>query len=168
MTSRALFFAPAAALAFGLAMGSGAWATPQSGVVVSERIVSAPADIESSIIAEGESGQLQLHQKIGSDKVPVNVTSSNQTFAPGAYTGFHSHPGPGWVVIISGTATLEETLGCFVDYPAGSVLFEAGPADIHNVRNLSATEPMTLRTWFFMPVGVPTRIDRQPPIGPCQ
>jgi quercetin dioxygenase-like cupin family protein len=168
MTSRALCFASAGVLAIGLTLGNVACASPQSGVTVIGRVLSAPAAIENSIISEGESGELQLHQKIGSDKVPVNVGSSTQTFAPGAYTGWHSHSGPGWVLIVSGTATIEYTEGCPVALPAGSVLFEAGPADIHNVRNPSATDPVVLRTWFFLPVGVPSRIEQEPVAGACE
>jgi quercetin dioxygenase-like cupin family protein len=167
MKSRALYVASAGLLAIGLTVGRAALATPASGVVVSDRIVSSIADIESSIIVEGDSGQLQLHQKIGSDKAPVNVGSGTQTFAPGAFSGWHSHSGPGWVVIVSGTATNEQPEGCFTSYPAGSVIFEAGPADVHNLRNLSATDTMVLRTWFFLPVGVPSRIDQQPLSGAC-
>jgi len=32
----------------------------------------------------------------------------------------------------AGTLTTEETEGCFIDYPQGSVLFEGGPGHIHN------------------------------------
>jgi quercetin dioxygenase-like cupin family protein len=110
---------------------------------------------------------LQLHQNIGSNKSLVNVSTATQTFAPGGFSGWHSHPGPGWVIVESGTATMEETQGCFVDYPAGSVLFEAGPSDIHNLSNRSTTENMVIRTWFFLPVGIPGRIDQQPVVGAC-
>ena len=168
MNSRGLCFAPEAFLVVALAIAGASWATPGSGVVVTERVVSSAADIESSIIQGGDSGQLQLHQKIGGGKSLVNVTTATQTFAPGGSSGWHSHPGPGWVVIVSGTASMEETQGCFVDYPAGSVIFEAGPSDIHNLHNRSGTDAMVLRTWFFSPVGVPGRIDQQPMIGECE
>ena len=149
--------------------GGAAWATPPIGVVVvTDRVVSSAANIENLIIQGGDSGQRQLHQKIGSDKAPVNVATATQTFGPGASSGWHSHPGPLWVIIVSGTATFEETEGCFADYPAGSVIFESGPTDIHNLLNRSTTENMVLRTWNFIPVGVPGRIDQQPVIGPCE
>jgi quercetin dioxygenase-like cupin family protein len=144
-----------------------AWATSSSGVVVTNKVSSSPANIESLIVQEGNSGQLQLHQEIGSDKAPVNVNTGTQTIAPGGFSGWHSHPGPGWVIVVSGTATEEKVEGCFVDYPAGSVLFEAGPTDIHNLSNRSITANLVIRTWFFSPVGVPTRIDQQPVQGQC-
>jgi quercetin dioxygenase-like cupin family protein len=154
-------------LAVLLAICGDAWATPGNGVVETNRLVSRIANIESLIVQGGDSGQLQLHQKIGSDKAPVNIVTSTLTFAPGGFSGWHSHTGPGWVVVESGTASFEEKEGCFVDYPAGWVIFEAGPTDIHNLSNRSATENLVIRTWFFPLAGLPGRIDQQPVIGQC-
>ena len=144
-----------------------AWATDPSGVVATNLLVSGIANIENLIIQGGASGQRELHQKIGSDKAPVTIATSTQTFAPGGFSGWHSHTGPVWVIVESGTASLEHTEGCFVDYPTGSVLFESGPTDVHNLSNRSATENLVIRVWSFRLAGIPGRIDQLPIVGPC-
>ncbi len=69
-----------------------------------------------------------------------------------------------------GTISIEETEGCFVDYPQGSVLFEGGPGHIHNATNRTAS-PVIVDAYFFLPAfdppGANSRVDEPVQTGPC-
>lgn len=107
----------------------------------------------------------------GSDQAPINILNVHQTFAPGGYSGWHTHAGPGIVIVEQGTITIEETAGCYVDYPQGSVLFEGGPGHIHNASNRTGT-PVILDAYFFLPEfdppGANSRIDEPVQYGDCR
>jgi len=115
-------------------------------------------------------GKLLLLE-FGSDKDPVNILNAHATFAPGAFSGWHTHAGPGIVIVEQGTLTIEQTVGCFVDYPQGSVLFEGGPDHIHNASNRTST-PVVIDSYFFLPAFAPpganSRIDEPAQYGNCQ
>ena len=141
-------------------------ATPGSGVTPSYKVVSSNADINVQTMA----GKLLLLE-FGSDKDPINILNVHQTFAPGGFSGWHTHAGPGIVIVEQGTITIEQTAGCFVDYPQGSVLFEGGPGHIHNASNRTTT-PVILDAYFFLPAFTPpggnSRIDEPVQYGDCQ
>jgi hypothetical protein len=128
-------------------------------------VVSGNANIKAHAIA----GELLLLD-FGNDKAPINILNVHQTFAPGGYSGWHTHAGPGIVIVEQGTLTIEEKAGCFVDYPQGSVLFEGGPGHIHNALNRTGT-PVILDAYFFLPVfdppGANSRIDEPVQYGEC-
>jgi quercetin dioxygenase-like cupin family protein len=154
-------------------------ATPGSGVTPSNKVVSGNVNIDvvsrnanaaalSQVAAMA--GKLLLLQ-FGSDNAPINILNSTLTFAPGGFSGWHSHGGPGIVIVVQGTISLERTSGCFVDYPQGSVFFEAGPSEIHNAVNRTGS-PVIVDAYFFLPAFVPPggnlRIDQPVQFGPCQ
>lgn len=140
--------------------------TPGSGVTPSYKVVSANADINVQSMA----GKLLLLE-FGSDKAPINILNVHQTFAPGGFSGWHTHAGPGIVIVEQGTITIEETAGCYVDYPQGSVLFEGGLGLIHNASNRTGT-PVILDAYFFLPAfdppGANSRIDEPVQYGDCK
>jgi len=142
------------------------WATPGSGVTPSYKVVSGRVDINAQSMA----GKLLLLE-FGSDRGPINILNVHQTFAPGGYSGWHTHAGPGIVIVEQGTITIEETLGCYVDYPQGSVLFEGGPDHIHNASNRTLI-PVILDAYFFLPAFDPpggnSRIDKPVQYGSCK
>jgi quercetin dioxygenase-like cupin family protein len=109
--------------------------------------------------------------EFGSDKEPINILNVHQVFAPGGYSGWHTHAGPGIVIVEQGTITIEETAGCYVDYPQGSVLFEGGPNHIHNASNRTGTN-VILDAYFFLPAFNPpggnSRIDEPVQYGECR
>jgi quercetin dioxygenase-like cupin family protein len=141
------------------------FATPSSGVTPSNKVVSGYVNINAQSMA----GKLLLLE-FGSDRAPINILNVHQTFAPGAYSGWHTHAGPGIVVVEQGTITIEETAGCYVDFPQGSVLFEGGPGHIHNASNRTST-PVILDAYFFLPAFNPpggnSRIDEPVQYGVC-
>jgi quercetin dioxygenase-like cupin family protein len=139
-------------------------ATPGSGVTPSYKVVSAAVNIHVQTMANK-----LLLLDVGSDRAPVNILNVHQTFAPGGYSGWHTHSGPGFVIVEQGTITIETTVGCFVDYPQGSALFEV-PGNIHNASNRSGT-PAVLDAYFFLPAfdppGANSRVDEPPQYGSC-
>lgn len=142
-----------------------ALATPGSGVTPSYKVVSSNADIKVRTL-----GSDFLLLDFDNDKAPINILNVHQTFAPGAYSGWHTHGGPGIVIVEQGTLTTEEKAGCFVDYPQGSVLFEGGPGHIHNALNRTGT-PVILDAYFFLPAFTPpgdnSRVDEPIQYGNC-
>jgi len=149
-------------------VGNTMLATDGSGVTPSGKVVSSNADISVQTAA----GKI-LILIFGSEKAagePINILNVHQTFAPGGYSGWHTHAGPGIVIVEQGTITIEETEGCFVDYPQGSVLFHRGPGHIQNLSNRTTT-PVILDTYFFLPAfdppGANLRVDEPVQTGPC-
>jgi quercetin dioxygenase-like cupin family protein len=149
-------------------VGNTMLATPGFGVTPSGKVVSSNADISVQTAA----GKI-LILIFGSEKAagePINILNVHQTFAPGGYSGWHTHAGPGIVIVEQGTITIEETEGCFVDYPQGSVLFHRGPGHIQNLSNRTTT-PVILDTYFFLPAfdppGANLRVDEPVQTGPC-
>src|SRR5690349_20765100 len=128
---------------FGVVMCSGTvMATPGSGVVPSYKVVSAAVNIDVRSLADKI-----LLVEFGKDKDPINILNVHQTFAPGGFSGWHTHSGPGIVIVELGTITIEEKAGCYVDYPQGSVLFEGGPGHIHHASNRTSS-PVILDAYF--------------------
>jgi Uncharacterized conserved protein, contains double-stranded beta-helix domain len=165
MTSRTILLV-GATVGF-LAVG-GSYATPSSGVTASGRVVSSNANI--FVNAPGNGMLMLMFGSKGNASGPINILNVHNTFAPGGYSGWHTHSGPGIVIVEQGTLTIEETEGCFVDYPKGAVLFEGGPGHIHNALNRTDT-PVILDSYFFLPVfdppGANSRIDEPVQTGQC-
>jgi quercetin dioxygenase-like cupin family protein len=152
---------------FALVASGPASATPGSGVTPSFKVVSSDVAMSSHVVGGPAGGVLLL---FGRDRGLTNILNVHQTFAPGGFSGWHTHAGPGFVIVEQGTITIENAVGCFVEYPQGSVLFEGGPGHIHNASNRT-TSPVTLDAYFFLPAFDPpggnSRIDEPPQYGEC-
>ena len=88
--------------------------------------------------------------------------------APGGSFGWHSHPGPSFVIVKSGTATVY--LGADPKcrphrFVAGSGFVDKGRA-VHVVRNEGGTDLVTVVV-SFVPTGAARRIDEARP-GNCR
>ncbi len=102
-------------------------------------------------------------------KNPEDVVMRQITIAPGGNSGWHSHPGPTYVIV---------TQGSVVNYHAGDSSctgekisagqgFVETPGDIHIVRNEDATTTAVLVVTFTdVPVGGAFRLDAGRP-GNC-
>lgn len=151
-----------------LLAASAAFATAGSGVTPSGKVVSSNVNV----FVKTATGRalLLIFGSREAEKNPINILNVHQTFAPGGFSGWHTHGGPGIVIVEQGTITIEETVGCFVDYPQGSILFEGGPGHIHNASNRTAT-PVVLDAYFFLPAFDPpggnSRIDEPAQTGLC-
>lgn len=100
-------------------------------------------------------------------KRPVDIVVQELTFAkatattPGASAGWHSHPGPVFVVVRSGTLSAWDKHCVKKTYSKGQSFFEAGPRKSMLVKNESTTEDATVYATFIVPVGAtPLRIGK--------
>lgn len=106
--------------------------------------------------------ELQINAK---DALDVAVQSI--TFAPGAQSGWHSHPGPVLIQVVSGTMTfyMSDDPTCTpIVRTAGQGYLDAGD-HAHIARNESAM-PATNIVTYFAPRGAALRIDEPAP-GNC-
>ncbi|WP_225774657.1 cupin domain-containing protein [Pseudomonas sp. Marseille-Q5115] len=88
--------------------------------------------------------QAQLPATVGSDAKALRVA-----FAPGAASRPHRHPGPVFVVVVSGAVESSLDDGPVHTYKAGDAWYEA-PGQEHRVtRNPSKTEPAVLVAWLL-------------------
>ena len=146
-----LFLAP-------LTLAGVAWATPPSGVTSTTlgRISVAP-----------------FHDSSPSFKIfsnaPTDAVVLTTTIAPGGSTGWHSHPGPAFIVVTSGTITVYDgnDPACTPHRSGpGSGFFDPGFGHVHLARN-EGTVPVTeVVTYLNVPPGGSPRIDAPAP-GNC-
>jgi quercetin dioxygenase-like cupin family protein len=137
----------------GFAVGL-AWATPGSGI--STTIIAGPTmlDEDVHIQAKSDINDVEFKHKGLSDVYVVY-----NKLVPGGQTGWHSHPGPSIVSVVSGTAT---------DYrsddpdpiviPAGTVFVDEGGDHAHRVVNEGTTD-LILVAFQIIPFGAQRRID---------
>jgi quercetin dioxygenase-like cupin family protein len=95
-----------------------------------------------------------------------DAVARNLSIAPGGDTGWHSHPGPVFVLITAGAGSFyhadDPTFTPTVD-PAGSGFVEGG-GDVHIFRNEGDAD-LELTVLFLVSHGAPTRIDESAPPG---
>jgi quercetin dioxygenase-like cupin family protein len=109
------------------------------------------------------------------DHVRVNqpnrgdVVVVENSFAPGGYSGWHSHPGLVILAVQRGAITIyhgDDPTCTGKTYTAGQVFFER-PGHVINGRNESTTTAAVVNATFFnVPVGGSPRIDEPDP-GNC-
>jgi quercetin dioxygenase-like cupin family protein len=86
-------------------------------------------------------------------------------FDPGQTSGWHSHPGPSVIFVVTGTVTNHESTsgGCEVaSYSAGSSFVDEGGDHVHMISN-DGTQPAETIAVQFIPKGQPRRIDEPAP-----
>jgi quercetin dioxygenase-like cupin family protein len=86
-------------------------------------------------------------------------------FQPGQATGWHSHPGPSLIFVVTGTVTnyASDQPHCTgITYSAGTTFVDAGGTDVHEVVN-AGTVPAETIAVQFIPQGQPRRIDELEP-----
>jgi quercetin dioxygenase-like cupin family protein len=95
----------------------------------------------------------------------VDIVTANATVAVNGTTGWHSHPGPVFVVVKRGTLTVYNAPKCQPEvYQAGEGFVEKYPKQVHMVRN-EGTEEAEFNATFIIPVGAARRIDEPQPNG---
>ena len=102
-------------------------------------------------------------------KDPSDVYVTRNIVAPGADSGWHTHPGPSIVLVKSGVASVYEgdDPACRpVIYPAGTGFIDAGGTHVHLVRN-AGSAPLVTVAFQIIPMGAQRRIDAANP-GFCQ
>jgi hypothetical protein len=86
-------------------------------------------------------------------------------FRPGQSTGWHSHPGPSLIFVVSGSVTNYDSgqPGCLgVPHSAGTTFVDQGGTDVHQLVN-SGVGPAKTIAVQFMPQGQARRIDEPEP-----
>jgi cupin domain len=103
---------------------------------------------------------------------PIDVATQIVTFQPGGYSGWHTHPGPVFFTVRTGTLTVyegDDPRCTALVFPAGTGAVEAGSnTHVHMVRNETNSVAEAVVT-YMVPVGTPQsqlRSDRPDP-GNC-
>jgi quercetin dioxygenase-like cupin family protein len=122
-----------------------------------------------STVAEG----FKVKRKTGSWEIdihakdPIDVSVATLTIQPGGNSGWHTHPGPGFVQVISGTARFYkagEPSCAPTEVSVGHAWLDRGDTP-HIARN-ETSAPVTLLVTLFVPPGAGPRIDEPAP-GNC-
>lgn len=94
-------------------------------------------------------------------KDPTDLVTQQVTFAPGAYSGWHHHPGVILVLVKSGTVTVHDENCQAKSYSAGQAFIEGGsePMMVSNEGSETAVDVATQ----VAPAGSPFRIEDDPP-----
>jgi quercetin dioxygenase-like cupin family protein len=137
-----------------------AWATPPKGVT--NTLIAGPVVLgDIQVVQEDPNYGALIKTRGQSDAVVRNLS-----IVPGGDTGWHSHPGPVFVLITAGTGSLyfasDPTFTRTV-YTAGTGFVEAG-GDVHIFRNEGDVN-LEATVLFLVPHGAPTRIDEPAPPG---
>ncbi len=140
-------------------------------VAVAGTVLAAHAALVGPVLNDGQRGTLTARVDYERDGIeietdgPVDVVVQEITFAKktatsaGASAGWHSHPGPVFVVVRSGTLSVWDKSCVKKTYSQGQTFFEAGPKRAILVKNESATADATVYATFIVPVGAaPLRI----------
>ena len=135
------------------------------GLVTGVALATPGSHATSTLLSAGTfTSNAHANQSANADAQIVDVA-----FAPGGYTGWHSHPGVEVGTVKSGAVTLKRVRDgeCRINtYTAGQA-FVAYPQDTFIVMNASTTDSAEMVVVLFdIPTGGPNRIDRPDP-GIC-
>ena len=137
-----------------------AWATPPKGVT--NTLIAGPVVLdEIQVVQENPNYGAMIKTRGLSDAVVRSLS-----IAPGGDTGWHSHPGPVFVLVTAGTGSFyfaADPTFTPVVYPAGTGFVEGG-GDVHIFRNEGNVD-LEATVLFLVPHGAPTRIDEPAPPG---
>ncbi|MET4428593.1 MULTISPECIES: cupin domain-containing protein [unclassified Mycolicibacterium] len=128
-----------------LSVGIGpAMATPGEGDVARTDLAQGETDAPISIVTDGGQSTTVLVQSL--------------VLAPGAHSGWHTHPGPEYSVITGGVVALQSAPQCAAThYEQGQVVFiPAGVA--HRVANDGAVDASVVVN-YTLPANAPVRVD---------
>jgi len=140
----------------GFAIGI-AWATPGQGI--STTIIAGPSLLgDVNVKSESEINEVEFKTQGFSDVYVVH-----NRIAPGGHTGWHSHPGPSIISVVSGQATeYRDDDPVATVHPAGTAFVDEGGEHAHIIVNEGNTD-LVLVAFQILPVGAPRRIDRPAP-----
>jgi quercetin dioxygenase-like cupin family protein len=145
------------------------------GVAVYAETVQAtpPTGVQPAIFGIGSFASFATKGKLGAwsasmnTRGPTDIHVGQNTIKPGGSFGWHSHPGPSFVIVRSGTATVYfgADLTCTPHrYGPGTGFVDKG-FDVHVVRNEGKVDLVTVFV-SFVPKGAERRIDKPDP-GHC-
>ena len=132
-----------------------------------------PSGVTPTVFGVGRIGAFDATGRVGPWTARMNIRGASDLhvlsnrIAPGGSFGWHSHPGPSFVLVKEGTATvyLGADPGCRPHrYRPGSGFVDKGRA-VHVVRNEGTVDLVTVVV-SFVPPGAARRVDRPDP-GTC-
>lgn len=109
--------------------------------------------------SETDGWELELQANALSDLYVVE-----NTFAPGAHTGWHTHPGPSLITVKEGTITAYDADCNAVEYSAPAGFIDPGREHVHLLKN-AGTVPAKTVAVQIVAAGSIRRIDV--PTAPC-
>jgi quercetin dioxygenase-like cupin family protein len=142
-------------------------------VYASTVLATPPSGVKPTEFGVARLGAFDTSGRIGAWSAKMNIKGASDlhvlsnTIAPRGSFGWHSHPGPSFVLVKSGTATvyLGADPKCRAHrFRAGSGFVDKGKA-VHIVRNEGTVKLVTVVV-SFVPVGAERRIDEADP-GTC-
>ena len=148
------------------ALAGAVLATPGSGttgVVVARAAFADVVDLKFSI-RDGYRGRDNVQVRNAGETVMQQIT-----FAPGGFSGWHSHPGPAVVLIRSGELTFydgDDESCSGRTFSAGQALIDPGQDHVHYAVNQGTTPAEVWVTYFDVPPGLGPRDDAPAP-GNC-
>jgi quercetin dioxygenase-like cupin family protein len=158
-----------------IAKGVLAGAAVVAAISVSQAWATSGSGTQSTLVGRATFDDPISVRRVGDDKWKVDIKAKpaldvavqSIVFQPGAQSGWHSHPGPVFISVVSGTMTFYEG-----DDPdcepvvrhAGEGFLDVGD-HAHIARNETG-EPATNVVTYFAPPGAALRID-QPAPGNC-
>jgi len=142
-----------------------AGATPPSGISFTPigRATVPEFDVRRRFRVQTEDTEIGKHEdktwKLALEATaPIDVATQVVTFQPGGSSGWHTHPGPVFFTVKTGTLTVYEgdDPSCTpLVFPAGTGAVEAGTSShIHMVRNETNSTAEAVVT-YMVPVGTP-------------
>jgi quercetin dioxygenase-like cupin family protein len=163
------------ALAFVVSTAAPVLATPNCGVITANLLYPGQP-VDTAHAAHFPSGLLNLMcrsnlpewllmTRVRGDS---DVYVVQNTFPPGAHSGWHTHPGPSLITVTSGALTVYEALDptCTpIIYTAGQSFTDIGCGDVHLIRSEGSVNAVTVVVQI-VPAGAPRRIDADAP-GNC-
>jgi quercetin dioxygenase-like cupin family protein len=162
MRSKKIWAVPVVALLAGAVYGGTALATPQQGVtttLLANKVAFGQIDINAHTLP-ANTWQARLETHGSTDAYVVD-----NVIQPGGTTGWHSHPGPSLIFVISGAVTnytSDDPICTGQIYPAGSGFVDPGGADVHMLKN-NGNVPAETVAVQLLPQGATRRIDADAP-----
>ena len=134
-----------------------AGATPASGFSTEQLAKGTYDPMHLTADKEGK-WDLTLRTKDDSDVYVVR-----NTIAPGGQSGWHTHPGPSLITVISGQITIYEADLCTPKvYGPGDGAIDLGSGHLHNIKNEGTTNAVNVVVQII-PEGAGRRVDAPQP-----
>jgi quercetin dioxygenase-like cupin family protein len=144
-----------------------------TGMVAGIAVATPASGVTSTLFAVGQFDEIDTKAKTGDWESEIETKGLSDLhvlenrIAPGGTFGWHSHPGPSFVIVKTGALTLYrgDDPDCTPQvFAAGSGFVDEG-GDVHLVRNEGSIETVVYVT-SLVPSGAPRRIDEPSP-GNC-
>jgi quercetin dioxygenase-like cupin family protein len=148
----------------GVGLMGGALATTSTGVSAeTARGPLVDRQLNVTMQFDGSKAMVQLKTK-----APIDVANQRIVAVPGATFGWHSHPGPTIVTVLSGTLSFYHAENCTerINYGPGQS-FSNLPDEIHLARNEGDTTLVVYAVYFVPSTAGPLRIDQPSPGAGC-